>query len=354
MRQKGLSEVFQWSKEGFRYSIAKRKKNNTTGFCPFRTLDYTMESLFLCEHLNIDMENNSLYNKVAFEDIPYEVNVKYADGDIILLDDIRSIPDTRQKMLKLDFTLLLVCLQGKLQVNMKAKALNIHPYDILCCHSNIMLEDCMISPDFEARILCLSPRIIQNIFHTDKTIWKNYFYINDNPVFHIGKERSEIFDHYCCLLDYRIKHSDHIYNKEAMSALIRAMLYDLLADLTQQTVPIQKDNNMLTHSDILFRRFIDLLSSEVFHKRSVTYYAEKLCITPKYLSTAIKEASGKTAYAWINQYIIEDIKYQLKYSDKSIKEVAELLSFENHSFFGKYVRKHLGCSPTEYRKKLGS
>lgn len=50
--------------------------------------------------------------------------------------------------------------------------------------------------------------------------------------------------------------------------------------------------------------------------------------------------------------MLTDIRYQLKYSQKSIKEVADYLDFPNISFFGKYVRNHVGCSPKEYRRRL--
>jgi len=88
-------------------------------------------------------------------------------------------------------------------------------------------------------------------------------------------------------------------------------------------------------------------------KRSVSYYAERLYITPKYMSTTVKKISGKTALEWINEYVIEDIKRQLAFSSKSIKEIADYLMFPSISFFGKYVKKHLGVSPKEFRRQLG-
>lgn len=109
---------------------------------------------------------------------------------------------------------------------------------------------------------------------------------------------------------------------------------------------------MIQQKDILFKRFIELISSREIKPRSVTWYADKLYITPKYLSTVCKQVNGKTAFDWINEYVITDIRHQLKHSDKSIKEVADYLNFPNISFFGKYVRSHTGLNPTEYRKQL--
>lgn len=78
-------------------------------------------------------------------------------------------------------------------------------------------------------------------------------------------------------------------------------------------------------------------------------YADRLCITPKYLSAVCKATTGKTASDIINRYVVEDIRRLLKQPGKSIKEIANELDFPNLSFFGKYVKKHLGTSPTQYR-----
>lgn len=76
--------------------------------------------------------------------------------------------------------------------------------------------------------------------------------------------------------------------------------------------------------------------------RSVSYYADALCYTPKHFSKVIKQACGRTPLDLINETTIEHIKYRLKRSDKSVKEIAEEFNFPNQSFFGKYVKMHLG------------
>ena len=96
-----------------------------------------------------------------------------------------------------------------------------------------------------------------------------------------------------------------------------------------------------------------MLTSLEVKPRNLNYYSSKLCITSKYLSNICKENSGKTAYDWIIEYAIEDINRLLSHSDMSIKEIANYLDFPNLSFFGKFVKAHLGCSPTEFRRLKG-
>ena len=82
------------------------------------------------------------------------------------------------------------------------------------------------------------------------------------------------------------------------------------------------------------------------------YYADKLCITPKYLSIICKKNSGKTAKEWIQEYVTENVRFYLKSTDKSIKEISDILGFPNPSYLGRYVKERFGMSPKTYRDGL--
>ena len=99
-----------------------------------------------------------------------------------------------------------------------------------------------------------------------------------------------------------------------------------------------------------FQRFLDLLHSVEMKHRPVEWYATELCITPKYLSFLCKKNSGKTANEWITEHVLEDIRYYLKQTDYSIKQICDLLGFPNASFFGKYVKEHFGQTPIYFRQ----
>jgi AraC-type DNA-binding domain-containing proteins len=82
----------------------------------------------------------------------------------------------------------------------------------------------------------------------------------------------------------------------------------------------------------------------------VNDYAAQLCISAKYLTIISKKNSGRTANAWIQEYTLSAITNYLRTTDLSVKEISHRLGFSNTSFFGKYVKDHLGCSPLEYRR----
>lgn len=84
-------------------------------------------------------------------------------------------------------------------------------------------------------------------------------------------------------------------------------------------------------------------------ERAVSFYANKLCISAKYLSAVIKDIRAKSVLALINEAVILDAKAQLKNSNLTIMQISDSLNFANPSFFTKYFKRHTGMTPKEYR-----
>ena len=99
----------------------------------------------------------------------------------------------------------------------------------------------------------------------------------------------------------------------------------------------------------LFTEFFRLLTNNYKQQRSVMYYAEQMCLTPRYLSRVVKEFSGRSAAEWINIFVVAEIQYQMRYTMRSVQQIAYDMNFPNQSFFGKYFKAHVGCSPKVYR-----
>lgn len=112
---------------------------------------------------------------------------------------------------------------------------------------------------------------------------------------------------------------------------------------------MEKGGRYKVRTEDLFGRFMNLLSEHFTQERKVAFYASKLCVTPKYLSTTIKLASGKTPTTWINEMVFMEMERKLRYSQLSIKEIACELNFPNTSFFGKFFKVRSGLSPLRYR-----
>ena len=91
---------------------------------------------------------------------------------------------------------------------------------------------------------------------------------------------------------------------------------------------------------------------QAFHKqeRKVEFYADRLCLSPKYLSQTIKSYSGKTAGEWIDEYVVLEAKVLLRSTNMTIQQIGDELNFPSQSFFGKYFKRLTGMSPKAYRE----
>ena len=97
--------------------------------------------------------------------------------------------------------------------------------------------------------------------------------------------------------------------------------------------------------------FLRLVRAHHKRERAIGFYAEKMFISPKYLSLIIKEATGRSAAEWIDQYVLQEAKNLLCYSGKNVQQVAYELNFTNQSSFGKYFKHLTGLSPTQFQNR---
>lgn len=98
----------------------------------------------------------------------------------------------------------------------------------------------------------------------------------------------------------------------------------------------------------IFRDFLTLLEKYYTQERSISFYADRMCLTPKYLSTIVKEVSGKHGMQWIDEYVALEAKALLREGSLSVKMVSDKLNFPSQSMFGRFFKKMTGYSPKQY------
>ena len=179
--------------------------------------------------------------------------------------------------------------------------------------------------------------------------------MNMNFKIHLSDEEAgELQDDYC-FLKRKITQTGHTYYEETMRCLLQAFLYKtahVLGNHIQDSeIGPELSEGTLMSRHQLCRAFMELLSSTKPIPRSVKWYANRLCKAPHYLSISIKRVSGKTASEWIHEALTREVADALKNSPKSIKEISDELDFPNLSFFGRYCRQRLGCSPSKFRQQ---
>lgn len=137
------------------------------------------------------------------------------------------------------------------------------------------------------------------------------------------------------------------YHLPTMSALVGALMqhYDHLFHR-------QSDQQSLARSreQTIFDRFIQLVNQHCREQHQISYYAARMCLTERYLSTVVRQASGTTAKDWIDRALITRIKLELRHTEKSASQLAEEFHFANPSFFSKYFRRLTGLTPLAFRQ----
>ena len=147
------------------------------------------------------------------------------------------------------------------------------------------------------------------------------------------------------------------FHHDVVRLLFQSLVLELMMiaenrkELIETDATVEEKDASVRQSTQIYRRFMSLLAESAGRVRSVSVFANMLNVTPKYLSKCVKEESGRSPLDHIHEATVNTIRQQLRYGNKSIKEIANDLDFPNLSFFGKFVKEHLGQSPTDYRRR---
>ncbi len=138
--------------------------------------------------------------------------------------------------------------------------------------------------------------------------------------------------------------SDPVATRRMVGTIVAC--YDRLFS-GQQAVPATH-NSSAAH---IFDRFLQLVNAHCREERTLGFYADRLCLTDRYLGTVVRQTSGITAKEWIDRAVIAQAKVMLRHSDRQIAEITDELHFATPSFFCKYFRRLTGLTPQQYRQQ---
>lgn len=293
------------------------------------------------------MENNE--QKVDLDFVSSRVNANYQDEDVIVISGMPNLPDN--KIYKMDMLLCYAIIKGRMQFNLNGNTNDAVKGDVVICLPNSYIDNYMMSPDLTVHVIGISYAVLQRNLNISKQYWNIVKYIAEHPVITLKDNEWQLMSHYSDLFKIKLANPDSAYHKETIQTLLRCVFLEI-SSIVSPKLEKETENGTLSHGDQIFARFLSLLSVSEGRERSVKAYADKLCITPKYLSTLSKSTSGRPALSWIHQFAAEAIERRLKYSDKTIKEISDEMNFPNLSFFGKFTKAHLGKSPTDYRRSI--
>ena len=275
-----------------------------------------------------------------------DIQIGYSDNDIVVVDSIQQF--TEVNTARVAMNAIVICTNGKVQAQMNSQTMELHKNQIAIVPQNVTVTDVMISPDFNLKAMFLTNRILQSFLREKMSIWNDMMFIRRHYVVTMDEDEILFYTHFYDMLTLAIvKGKDNPLHTDVIQSLLRSAILALCGAMKQK-LSLATVHQVKT-SDNHFQRFLDLLHSSEVKRHTVETYASELCISPKYLSALCKKNSGKTANEWITERVLEDIRYYLKQSDYSIKEICDRLGFPNPSFFGKYVKDHFGMTPLQFR-----
>lgn len=273
--------------------------------------------------------------------------INFIGNDFVIFDNVGGIPLVSYPT-RLNAYCLTLCLKGCCTVRINLREHKLTEGVLVVTLPEQILQQAERSNDFTGIFIVVSDQFIDNVLPTMQQLLPLFFMIKERPCVSLTPDQVMNVQEYYSLLQKKVKLKDESFRKEIMQGLILSFYYEIYA-IYQGNEPIVRKNK--TRKEELFERFIRIITESYKKERRVAFYADKLFLTAKHLSTAVKSVSGKTAGEWIDSLVVLEAKALLKSSDMSIQEISDALHFANQSFFGKYFKHHTGMSPKEYRKK---
>lgn len=145
---------------------------------------------------------------------------------------------------------------------------------------------------------------------------------------------------------YNFIHKESLENGKYRKEIIQSIFYALVLEILAEYEKIfDSSYNQDIKANDLSDRFFRLLATHYKNNRSVQFYADKLNLTPKYLSTAIKRTTGRPILNWIHEAILIDAKMLLRTTDLTVQQISDQLNFSSPSAFVQFFKKHTGKTP---------
>lgn len=273
----------------------------------------------------------------------------YGD-DVILMNDI-SFPNVPiDTPIKFDMALFGLCLDGNLQMTIDNNKVNLHrnsyvvilPRQVVEMRSPYTLQDGIF--------VAISRKKYTEIILRLREMLPFILYIKSHPCAELSEKNVAWIKEYHKHIFDEMREPDNMFKDGTCKSLLMAMLYKVCNIYGRD---IFNKDEVHTRQDDIFIKYMDLVANNFREHREVSWYAERLCITPKYLTTVVKHVSGKSANEWIWNNVISEAKMELRTTHKPIQQIAEDLHFSSQSFFGKYFRQYTGMSPQVFRKDKG-
>ncbi len=287
------------------------------------------------------------YATIGIKDIKKAFQLYDNYQDKVIVKEGRVIAE-HNMALRLEPFMFILVIKGSINIKVDYCPYILTANNFLTIMPTHIIQVVETSPDFDAKILLVTPGFIHLPDSVSPSI-AQFMQIRKHPIMEFTSEETKLLINYITTIKEKIQ----LRNHTMQSVVIMLALVSFLVEVVNlRQIKNKKPTALLpTRKDEILNDFLGLLLANCKEKYEVTFYAGKLCITPQYLSVVLKETTGKTANQLIDEARIVESKMLLRSQEYTIQQVADILCFADQSVFGKFFRKHTGTSPSEYKKK---
>ena len=251
------------------------------------------------------------------------------------------------KTMKVDVDTIIFCRKGTALIE-----IDLIPYEIVANTQLIIIAGSIVhnisnSDDFKISYIIFKHEVYDEA--TAQLEPSFTFFLKEYPCVQLGEKRINKMNYLVEAMEDFYNEKTNCFRVKIFKNNIQSFLLDVY-DKTRTLFKIDKSEEVGRREE-LFIKFIHLIHNFCPKEREVGFYAEKLYITSRYLSSITQSVAEKSAKYIIDKHAIQRIKIMLKYSNMSIQDISYELNFPDQSFFARYFKKHTGMTPIEYRTK---
>ena len=252
---------------------------------------------------------------------------------------------------KLLFVTLIICLRGRMRIRVNLKEMIVEANNVLLIIPGSIIDMVVCEGDCRMAVMHIDNDKVAHqpsvkILLQLRTIIKNESFIT-----RFRESAMLQFVEGYKMMRKVINDETLKFKNEAIEGCFQAMAAYWMSEIEFQSQ--FEAAPKITRNEQIFKHFLNLVQKNYMVHREVSFYADQICITAKYLGVVVAQVSGRRPLDWIRDYVILDAKAMLLSRDYSIQQISQLLNFPNPSFFSKYFREAVGYSPSKYLNKEG-
>ena len=266
--------------------------------------------------------------------------------DLLLIEDYK-IKEEYSEPFKLDITTAIIYEEGSVDMRINMREYHITAPAMVVMMTNQTFQYIPTDSQPKVKAIVLSNKVFEGLFndtHLPAVLYRSFY---DNPVLELNEDNRYVLNLFYDMMHGLVKAPTGEYRIEAAKHLILTVFYGYMVKENNSNHIDDEPRNRATD---LSDAFLELLRSDFRISRDVGHYADRLFVTPKYLSRCIKEVTGRTATEWIDSYVVNESKALLASTRLTIQQISDQLGFLSTALFGKYFKRRVGMSPKEYRR----